>query len=98
MTTQESSGKTATTDQPQETGPWDDPALARLREWDPAWAEQCLKMSANPWTSGVLPRKTVELIGLAVSAACTNLDADGPRRHIRGALEAGATREEVLMV
>ena len=41
-----------------ETGPWDDSALAKLREWDPTWAEQCLQMSANPWTSGILPRKT----------------------------------------
>ena len=81
-----------------EMGPWDDPALATLREWDPKWAETCLKMSTNPWTSGILPRKTVELVGLAVNAACTNLNADGTRRHIRGALEAGATREEILMV
>ena len=52
----------------------------------------------DPWTSGVLPRKDVELISLAVNAACTNLSAEGTRRHIRGALEAGATREEILMI
>lgn len=79
-------------------GPWDASALSTLREWDPAWAEQYLKMSANPWTSGVLPCKTVELVALAWCSACTNLNADGTRRHIRGALAAGATREEVLMV
>ncbi|MCE9604918.1 MAG: carboxymuconolactone decarboxylase family protein [Planctomycetia bacterium] len=55
-------------------------------------------MSANPWTSGVLPRKDIELISIAVNAACTNLNADGTRRHIRGALEAGATREEIMMI
>ena len=54
-------------------------------------------MTTNPWSSGVLPRKTVELIGLAINAACTNLNPDGTRRHIRAALEAGATREEILM-
>jgi alkylhydroperoxidase/carboxymuconolactone decarboxylase family protein YurZ len=81
-----------------ETGPWDDSALARLREWDPAWAEQCHTMSANPWAGDVLPRKTVELVALAWCSACTNLNAEGTRRHIRGALDAGATREEVLMV
>jgi alkylhydroperoxidase/carboxymuconolactone decarboxylase family protein YurZ len=81
-----------------ETGPWDDPALAKLRDWDPTWAEQCLQMSANPWTSGILPRKDIELISIAVNAACTNLNADGTRRHIRGALEAGATRDEILMI
>ena len=79
------------------TGPWDNSALARFREWEPSWVDRCLEMSADPWTSGVLPRKDVELISLALSAACTNLSAEGTRRHIRGALEAGATREEVLM-
>lgn len=84
--------------QQPETGPWNDPALATLRDWDPVWADQCLQMSANPWTSGVLPRKDIELISIAVNAACTNLNADGTRRHIRGALEAGATREEIMMI
>ena len=46
----------------------------------------------------VLPRKFVELVGVAVNAACTNLNPEGTRRHIRAALAAGATRDEVLMV
>jgi alkylhydroperoxidase/carboxymuconolactone decarboxylase family protein YurZ len=46
----------------------------------------------------VLPRKLVELIGVAINAACTNLDPEGTRRHIRAALDAGATREEILFV
>ena len=80
-----------------ETGPWD-AALAQLREWDPAWAEACVKMTTNPWGTGVLPRKIAELIGIALNAACTNLDPGGTRRHIRAALEAGATRDEILFV
>ena len=80
-----------------ETGPWD-AALVQLRAWDPKWAETCLKMTTNPWTTGVLPRKLVELIGVALNAACTDLNADGARRHIRAALAAGATRDEILMV
>jgi alkylhydroperoxidase/carboxymuconolactone decarboxylase family protein YurZ len=79
------------------TGPWA-AALDRLREWDPQWAEACAKMSTNPWTSGILPLKLVELISVAINAACTNLNPEGTRRHIRGALEAGATRAEILMV
>lgn len=86
-----------TKDQMPETGPWD-AALAQIREWDPAWAAACAKMTTNPWSSAVLPRKTVELISLAINAACTNLNPDGTRRHIRAALEAGATRDEVLFV
>ncbi len=50
------------------------------------------------WTSGVLPRKEVELISLALNCACTNLDEAGTRRHIRAALDAGATRDQILLV
>lgn len=38
------------------------------------------------------------MIGVAINAAYTNLNPDGTRRHIRAALEAGATRDEVLLV
>ena len=62
------------------------------------WADACGKMTTNPWTTGFLPRKLVELIGVAVNAACTNLNPDGTRRHIRAALDAGASRDEILMV
>ncbi|MGO9266051.1 MAG: carboxymuconolactone decarboxylase family protein [Candidatus Binataceae bacterium] len=87
----------AAIDSSRETGPWES-ALAALREWDPEWAETCAKMTTNPWRSTVLPRKTVELIGVALNAACTNLNPDGTRRHIRAALRVGASREEILMV
>jgi alkylhydroperoxidase/carboxymuconolactone decarboxylase family protein YurZ len=86
---------TSITDRP--TGPWDT-ALSKLREWDPTWAEACEKMTTNPWTNGVLPPRTIELIGVALNAACTNLNPDGTRIHIRAALVAGATRDEILMI
>jgi alkylhydroperoxidase/carboxymuconolactone decarboxylase family protein YurZ len=79
-------------------GPWEEAALAQLREWDPAWAEAAERVTMNPWLHDVLPRKTVELVGLAVNAACTNLNAEGTRRCIRAALDAGANREEILAV
>jgi alkylhydroperoxidase/carboxymuconolactone decarboxylase family protein YurZ len=84
-------------DQSQENGPWD-PALAKLKEWDPTWAATCVKMTVNPWIDGVLPRKFIELVAIGINAACTNLNPDGTRRHIRAALKAGATREEILFV
>lgn len=96
MGKKDDSKATVTLDQQLETGPWD-PALDKLREWDPKWAEMCLKMSTNPWVKGILPRKLVELIGVALNAACTNLNRSGTRRHIRAALKEGATREEILM-
>jgi alkylhydroperoxidase/carboxymuconolactone decarboxylase family protein YurZ len=55
-------------------------------------------MTTNPWTSGVLPRKTVELIGVALNAACTNLNPEGTRRHIRAALQLGGTPDEIMEV
>ena len=70
-------------------GPWD-PGLDTLREWDPKWAESCVKMTTNPWESGVLPRKFIELVGVALNAACTS--------HIHNALQAGATMEEIMEV
>jgi alkylhydroperoxidase/carboxymuconolactone decarboxylase family protein YurZ len=79
------------------TGPWDT-SLDQLRQWDSDWAEKCVKMATNPWTNGILPLKAVELICIAVNVACTNLNQDATRRHIRAALDAGVTREEILMV
>src|SRR4030095_1348849 len=57
----------------QGASPWQD-ALNQLREWDPEWAETIVKMTTNPWTTGVLPRKTVELVSVA-------LNAGSGRRH-----------------
>lgn len=91
-------GTAPTSGPAHESGPWDSAALAQLREWDPAWGDQCLKMSVNPWTGDVLPRKFVELVSVGLNAACTNLNAEGTRRHIWAALDAGATREEILFV
>lgn len=77
------------------TGPWDAGALAILESWDASWAGDCHAMSANPWTGDVLPRRLVELVSVAVSVACTNLDALGASRHIRAVL---ATRDELLTI
>jgi alkylhydroperoxidase/carboxymuconolactone decarboxylase family protein YurZ len=81
----------------QGASPWQD-ALNQLREWDPEWAETIVKMTTNPWTTGVLPRKTVELVSVALNAGSGSLHPEGARRHIRAALAAGATRDELLTV
>ncbi len=80
-----------------ETGPWESSVLDTIAQWDPAWSEAVEKMTANPWT-GALDRKTVELISVGINAACTNLNTEGTRRHVRRALAAGATRDEILQV
>ncbi len=67
------------------SGPFEPAALRQLREWDARWAEACARMATGPWRAEVLPRRLAELV-------------EGTRRHIRGALDAGATRDEVLTV
>ncbi len=80
------------------SGPWETAVTEQLQAWEPDWAEQCALMTNSPWTNGILPLKEIELISTAVNCACTNLSAEGTRRHIRGALAAGATRDEILMI
>lgn len=82
---------------PVPAGPWSS-SVETLQAWDPRWTAACVEMSTNPWNGDVLSRKFVELISIGLNAACTNLNGDGTRRHIRAALEAGATRDEILFV
>jgi alkylhydroperoxidase/carboxymuconolactone decarboxylase family protein YurZ len=79
-------------------GPWSEQALSLLREWDPAWAADAERMTRAAWSAGGLSPRVAALVALAVAAASTALDEHGTRRHIRGALAAGATRDEVLTV
>jgi alkylhydroperoxidase/carboxymuconolactone decarboxylase family protein YurZ len=81
----------------QLANPWGS-SLDKLKEWDPKGGELLLGVGTNPWTSGVLPRKEVELIYLALNCSCTNLNEEGTRRQIRAALDAGATRDEIILV
>jgi alkylhydroperoxidase/carboxymuconolactone decarboxylase family protein YurZ len=65
---------------------------------DPAWTEAFMKMGTKPMLSGVLDPKVVEFIAIAVDASCTHLYAPGVRRHIRKALDLGASQEEITAV
>ena len=55
-------------------------------------------MAIAPAVAGALDAKTIELIGIALDAACTHMYAPGVRRHIQRALKAGATKEEITAV
>ena len=46
----------------------------------------------------MLSVKEVELISIAFDASFTHMYAPGTRRHIKGALNAGATMEEIMEV
>ena len=69
-----------------------------IAEMDPAWLESFLAMGVKPRLSGALDPKTWELIAIAVDASCTHLHAPGVRRHVRRALELGATPAEIAAV
>lgn len=93
---------TATTATPicdhlRSSGGWN-PLWDPFFELDPAWTERFLAMGMMPMGSGVLDAKTIEFIAIAVDASCTHMYGPGVRRHIRKALQLGATREEVTAV
>jgi alkylhydroperoxidase/carboxymuconolactone decarboxylase family protein YurZ len=65
---------------------------------DADWTEKFMAMGIAPMVSGVLDAKTVEFLAIAVDASCTHMYAPGVRRHIRKALELGATKQEIAAV
>jgi alkylhydroperoxidase/carboxymuconolactone decarboxylase family protein YurZ len=81
----------------QASGNWN-PSWEPFAKLDPAWTEKAIAMAIAPAVSGALDNKTVELIGIALDASCMHLYAPGIRRHIRRALQAGATKEEITAV
>jgi alkylhydroperoxidase/carboxymuconolactone decarboxylase family protein YurZ len=72
---------------------WDEAAA-----FDAVWMEKFLDMGTHSLRAGVLDAKTYELIAIAVDASCTHMYAPGTRRHIAGALDAGATPAEIMAV
>lgn len=78
-------------------GEWN-PAWEPFYRLDPDWTESFMAMGLKPMVSGALDPKTIEFIAIAVDASCTHMYAPGVRRHIRKALELGATREEIAAV
>ena len=68
----------------------------QMRELDPEFMEAYLAFRSVPHRKGPLPQKYKELIMIAINAATTHLYAPGVRRHMRNALNHGATQEEIL--
>ena len=65
---------------------------------DPAWTDEFMATGVAVYAAGVLPAKEVELLSIAFDVSYTHMYAPGTRRHIRNALEAGATVEEIMEV
>ena len=90
-------GARRATKRKQATGNWN-PDWEPFAKLDPKWTEKVIALAISPAVSGALDPKTIELIGIALDVGCTNLYAPGVRRHIRRALKAGATKEEITAV
>ena len=88
---------TATADRKPASGNWN-PDWEPFAKLDPAWTERVIGVAIAPTVTGALDKKTIELIGIALDVACTNMYAPGVRRHIQRALKAGATKEEITAV
>jgi len=88
---------TPVTDRLRSTGNFN-PAWKEMAELDPVWVEKFLDMAMKPVATGVLDPKVYEFLAIAVDASCTHLYAPGVRRHIRKALDLGATKEEIMAV
>lgn len=78
-------------------GEWN-PNWDPFYELDPAWTEAFMAMGTKPMLSGVLDPKVIEFIAIAVDASCTHMYGPGVRRHIRKALQLGATKQEITAV
>jgi alkylhydroperoxidase/carboxymuconolactone decarboxylase family protein YurZ len=86
-----------TTDAGPVSGNWN-PSWEPFARLDPAWTEKAIAFAIAPAVSGALDAKTVELVNIALDASCAHMYAPGVRRHVRRALQAGATREEITAV
>lgn len=92
-----SSAATPTCDAMRRMDAWN-PAWDDFAALDPAWTEKFMTMGVAAMRNGALDPLTMEFIAIAVDASCTHLYAPGVRRHIRKALQLGATPQQVLTV
>lgn len=78
-------------------GQWNDAWDPFLR-LDPGWTDEFMATGAAIYATDLFSPKEIELLSIALDASVTHLYAPGIRRHIRGALAAGATPAEIVTV
>ena len=69
----------------------------RLKTMDPRWSAAWQALEAQSAGASLDPKLTA-LIRLNIDVTATHLYAPGVQRHLRAALDAGATRAEVMAV
>ena len=65
---------------------------------DPVWTDEFFASAIPIYRSGTMSPKEIELLSIARDASFTHMYAPGVRRHVKAALEAGATMEEIMAV
>ncbi|CAD6533753.1 hypothetical protein LMG27952_02813 [Paraburkholderia hiiakae] len=84
-------------DQVRESGMFN-PLWETIYRWDPQYLEKFLAMGLGLWRDNILPPLWIEFLCIAGDAAITHLYSHGTQRHIKAALELGATRRQILEV
>jgi alkylhydroperoxidase/carboxymuconolactone decarboxylase family protein YurZ len=90
-------GVTPAIDRMQAMGQWNaawDPFLSL----DPEWTDAFMATGIGIYASGIFTPKETELLSIAFDASISHMYAPGVRRHIRGALAAGASVAEIMEV
>jgi len=88
---------TPAVDKVRAIGQWNE-AWNGFLELDPVWTDSFMATGAGIYASGVMTAKLVELLSIAFDASYTHMYAPGTRRHVRAALQLGATPEEIMEV
>jgi alkylhydroperoxidase/carboxymuconolactone decarboxylase family protein YurZ len=62
------------------------------------WTDKFAELLIGIYESTVLSQKDMQLLSIAFDTSYTHVYAPGTRRHIRNALRAGATVDEIMAV
>ena len=90
--------ETPACDEMRKMGEWNT-AWDPFYELSPLWTEDLFAFAVpGIYKSGIFTARFIELISIAFDASITHMYAPGTRRHIKGALKAGATPEEIMTV
>jgi alkylhydroperoxidase/carboxymuconolactone decarboxylase family protein YurZ len=84
-------------DQMRAIGQWNT-AWDPFFELDRVWTDQFFALGASIYQRGLLTPKFIELLSIAYDASFTHMYAPGTRRHVRAALQLGASVEEIMEV
>ena len=93
----ESEGPTPAVDKVRAIGQWNE-AWNPFFQLDPLWTDEFMAAGADVYIGKVFSAKDIELISIAFDACITHMYAPGVRRHIKAALKAGASMEEIMEV